>query len=134
VEIIYRKRKMTYTKEEKQAYFKNLRESWKKSKALADNDQVAKAIYNEVGGNFSYYSFYFTLTEMKNLGYDGLPYIDCKTYKGWRDAGFIVRKGEQSKLNGITWLEVGDKEAGETDYVIPKLYHLFHKSQVEELK
>lgn len=125
---------MKYTKEQKQEYFKNLRDRWTTSKALADKDDTAKALYNEVGGDFSYYSFYWTLADMKNLGLEGIPYVDVKTFKGWKDAGFTVKKGEKSKLSGITWLPVKDKDGEETEYMVPKEYRLFHKTQVEEIK
>ena len=125
---------MKYTKEQKNEYFKNLRERWATSKALADKDDIVKALYDEVGGKFSYYSFYWTLQDMKNLELEGVPYIDVKTFKCWTDVGFMVKKGEKSKLSGITWMAIKDKEGEETDYLIPKEYKLFHKSQVEKLK
>ena len=126
---------MKYTTEQKQKYFQELRESWNKSKALADSDETAKALFREVDGKYSYYSFYFTLMRMKKNKFDGIPYVDCKTFNGWKDAGFKVTKGEKSKISGIVWLGVKDKEGGEDDeFVYPKLYHLFHKSQVEERK
>jgi len=125
---------MKYTKEQKREYFKQLRERWNKSKELAEKDEIAKALHKEVGGEFSYYSFYFTLMGMRDLGYDGIPYVDCKTYKGWKDSGFKVKKGEKSKLSGITWLGVGKDSDGEPEFIYPKEYHLFHRTQVEELK
>jgi len=125
---------MKFTKEEKNKYFKNLRERWATSKLLADKDKTVEALYNEVGGTFSYYSFYWTLMEMRSLDLEGVPYVDAKTFKGWKEAGFIVKKGEKSKLSGITWLAVKNKKGEETEFMIPKEYHLFHKSQVEELK
>ncbi len=126
----------TYTKEEKDRYFKDLRARWKESKALAESDQTAKALWRESGGKVSYVSFYMTLTEMRELDLDGLPYIDCKTFGGWRSSGFKVKKGEHSKISGITWLGVKDEDAGMEDedaFVYPKVYHLFHRTQVEEL-
>ena len=122
---------MKYTQAQKQEYFRNLRARWKTSKELADKDEVAKALFKEVGGDFSYHSFFFTLQDMKKLGYDGLPYIDCKTYKGWKEAGFQVKKGEKSRISGITWLS-NDAEDEDDKFVYPKVYRLFHKSQVEE--
>jgi len=129
---------MTYTKEQKDAYFKELRARWKSSKELADADQTAKALWQETGGKVSYYSFYFTLMDMRRLGYDGLPYVDCKTFVGWKDTGFLVKKGEKSKISGIVWIHsVTKNEAGEEEIdenVYPKVYHLFHRTQVEERK
>ena len=127
----------------KNEYFKQLRERWAQSKKLAESDQQAKAIYQEVltstnSQKFSYWSFYFTLMDMKKAGFDGLPYIDCKTYKGWKDSGFIVNKGEHSKIDGIVWMHPKFKdddgeESEDENTVYPKLYHLFHKSQVQAL-
>lgn len=122
----------TYTKEEKQKYFKSLRERWQASKKMAENDETAKALFNEVGGNFSYTSFYFTLQAMRNANYEGIPYVDCKTFHGWSDAGFKVRKGEHSKIDGITWMRPKSKSEDEEEtFMYPKVYNLFHKSQVE---
>ena len=75
---------------------------------------------------------------MRAQNLDGVPYIDAKTYQGWKQSGFQVKKGEKSTLNGIVWLKCGPKNAsGEVDddsaFLIPKLYHLFHRSQVEAL-
>jgi hypothetical protein len=77
--------------------------------------------------------------DMRHLGYDGLPYIDCKTFGGWQASGFKVKKGEHSRLSGITWMKTaGGKRLEDDDddytYMYPKTYHLFHKSQVEPIK
>jgi hypothetical protein len=128
---------MKYTKEERTEYFKQLRNRWKISKEMAENDELAKALFREIKGNFSYYSFYFTLQDMRKVGYQGLPYIDCKTFNGWKETGFKVKKGEHSKIDGIVWLEVKSNKETEDDEkldVYPKLYHLFHRSQVEPIK
>lgn len=124
-----------YTKEQKAEYFKTLREKWNKNKTDADNDTDARAkyeaIHKEANGKFSYYSFYFTLMDMNRNGYAGNPYVDCKTFNGWREAGFRVKKGEKSKIAGITWIAVGKGENDADDFMYPKSYHLFHKTQVE---
>jgi hypothetical protein len=123
-----------HTKAERQEYFKQLRERWANAKKLSLNDNVAKALYQESGGAVSYTSFYLTLTDMKRLGYEGLPYIDCKTFAGWKTSGFKVKKGEHSKLSGITWIGAEAKDDDNEDvYIYPKIYRLFHKSQVESL-
>jgi len=77
---------------------------------------------------------------MTNQGLNGIPYLDAKTYGGWQDNGFQVRRGEKSTLSGITWVQVGGKEAdkgAETDgkdgFCFPKEYHLFHRSQVDAI-
>lgn len=126
---------MTYSKDQKIKYFQDLRNRWKESKALADNDETAKALYREAGNGMSYWSFYFTLMSMKAQNLEGLPYIDCKTFNGWKDSGFKVTKGEHSKIDGIVWMKTKNKdgEEDEDSLIFPKLYHLFHKTQVEAL-
>lgn len=134
--------KHEHTAEEKRAYFQGLRDRWTANKAAANADNSARELYERVAaespsGRVSFYSFYFTLSDMRKQGLDGLPYIDAKTFKSWRDAGFMVRKGEHSTLEGITWLEVGagkgeDKEDGD-GYLMPKAYALFHRSQVDAI-
>lgn len=129
-----------YTKEEKQAYFKNLREEWKQNKLDASLDSDAKlryeAILKEAGGKISFESYYWTLKQMQKLNLVGEPYIDCKTFDGWKLAGFKVRKGEKSNISGITWLSFQTKKEGQKaeEVVYPKLYHLFHSSQVEPIE
>jgi len=132
-----------YSKEEKKEYFDNLRLEWKKSKALAENDMQAEALFRESGlTGVSYFGFYFVLKQMQKLKLKGLPYVDCKTLGGWRQNGYKVIKGEHSKVRGIIWMKAGLKKGEkkvEEDmsdgYVpmYPKIYHLFHKSQVEEM-
>ena len=136
----------THTQEEKKAYFQNLRTRWAESKKLATNDETAQALYKEAqastkSGKFSYWSFYFTLQDMKKEGFSGIPYIDCKTFQGWKESGFMVKKGEKSRIDGIVWLQFGSNGSVGNDidpteeetHVYPKLYHLFHTSQVESI-
>jgi len=129
----------TYTKAEKRAYYSKLQKRWKEIKELADNDQTAQALFEATGGNHSYYSFYFTLLDMRAQGLEGLPYIDCKTFDGWKQSGYLVKKGEVSKINGIVWIRAqrntaqGTYEEIDGAPLFPKMYHLFHTSQVNEL-
>lgn len=135
---------MKYTKEEKQAYLKKLRDQWKQAKTLLDEEQISaiQAIIKTHGMNISAMGFFFVSLQMKRLELDGLPYLDAKTYKGWKDNGFHVKKGEKSQISGITWINVGggddpdiaDKDHRGTDdggYMFPKEYHLFHRTQVD---
>lgn len=126
-----------YTKKQREAYFANLRKDWAESSKLAEGDKKAKALFREVKkiGNFSYASFYFTLLSMRANKFDGIPYVDCKTFDGWIKAGFQVKKGEKSKISGITWVSANHagNEADENEFHYPKLYRLFHKSQVQAL-
>lgn len=126
----------TYTTEQKKEYFKQLRERWSANKTNADNDTDAKvryeAIMRETNGKFSYYSYYFTLCDMRKNGFEGNPYVDCKTFNGWRAVGYKVKKGAKSKITGITWLSTGKDDDGD-EFIYPKMYHLFHSSQVEPI-
>lgn len=129
---------MTYTKQERRAYNKTLRERWQKSKQLALNDDKAKALHREAAPNMSYMGFYFTYMQMKSKGLDGLPHVDCKTYKGWKAAGFQVKRGEHATIEGITWIHPKSKnKQGEVveddDRIFPKVYKLFHRSQVKHV-
>ena len=130
-----------YTKEEKAEYFEKLRKEWDRSKELAASDKVAEALFRETRlKGISFTGFYFVLKQMKRLRMDGLPHIDCKTFNGWRENGFKVKKNSKSKIQGITWIGI-ERDEGEVEteneeskYLYPKVYHLFHKSQVEPLK
>lgn len=132
-------KQMNYTKQQKIEYFKSLRERWTANKAKADQDIDAKAKWEAIRAEsptftVSYYGFYFAYMAMKSLNFEGLPYVDTKTFNGWHSAGFKVKKGEKSKIYGITWIS-GDKKNSEDDekHIYPKVYKLFHKTQVEAI-
>lgn len=128
----------TYTKEEKQAYFKNLRAKWQEAKDASQNDTDAQAkwqaINEEAGGRISYTSFYFTMLDMKRQNLAGLPYVDAKTFQAWKQAGYIVKKGQKSTLSGVAWIPVTKKTSPDDEFLMPKEYHLFHTSQVEAIE
>ena len=128
---------MEYTKEQKQAYFKDLREQWQKAKELAETDEITAA-YQEaqakIGGDISPTAFLMIKEQMEVQGLEGTPYIDAKTFNGWKESGFKVKKGEKSKLHGITWIKSKSKNDDDEDYIYPKRYGLFHKSQVEPIE
>ena len=134
------------TQEQKREYYKQLRNDWVISKEMAEKDEKAKALFRETNyKGVSYYGFYFTLMQMRKLGLKGLPYIDCKTFNKWKEAGFRVRKGEHSKIRGIAWMKVRTKtnpkslksnakiKEDDDTFMYPKKYNLFHTSQVVEL-
>ena len=127
-----------FTQEEKREYFKGLRDRWAAAKSYACEDEV-RAIIKNHGLNISITGYCFVASQMKTLGYDGLPYLDMKTYQGWKDNGFIVCKGQKSNVTGLTWIGIEGKEGAEegaeksNSYVMPKAYHLFHRSQVQAI-
>ena len=137
--------KKTFSKEEKKAYFERLHKSWQESKLLAEQDKY-KAIQLEclkAGLKVSLTGIVFTALQMEKLNLEGNPYIDCKTFKGWKDCGYTVKKGEHSQIEGLTWISSQSPEkqlenfvTGEDkskSFVFPKVYKLFHSSQVEPL-
>ena len=131
---------MEYTQEEKKAYFKRLRFRWEEAKKIADHDAIG-AIIKSHGLNISITSFFIVHSQMQAQGLEGLPYLDMKTFKGWKENGFQVKKGEHAKAESITWKGPGGKEIEEIDgtlekkgFIFPKVYKLFHRSQVEEIK
>lgn len=126
---------MKYTKEQKKKYYANLRKKWRETKKLIESGKFS-AILKQAPKGISRISFVLTYTEMQINGFDGIPYIDCKTYKLWKENGFMVKKGEKSKIKGITWINVNKTEKGKEEkdkYLMPKIYNLFHKSQVKKL-
>jgi hypothetical protein len=132
---------MKYTKEQKSRYFRQLRERWKEAKNEANTDEI-QAIINNHGLKISVTGYAFVSRQMTAACFDGLPYLDMKTFKGWMDNGFRVIKGEKSKVQGITWIRVlpknnsqsnNNNEDEDRSYLMPKVYSLFHKSQVEEI-
>lgn len=137
-------KKKTYTPEQKKAYFQTLRDRWARIKAdvTAGKLDEIQAIIAEHGLNISPYSFAWVQQQMNAQGLDGTPYLDAKTFQGWKARGFKVRKGERSTLQGITWLKSNgrddESDSAETSgknrgYMFPKQYALFHRSQVEAI-
>ena len=133
--------KKQFTKEEKSEYFAALRDRWNSAKTLSEEEkQQAAAIMLVHGFNVSAVGYYFVAAQMKAQGLEGIPYVDARTFQGWRESGFHVRKGEHSTISGITWIkattgsEATEPETEEKGFVFPKEYHLFHRSQVEPIQ
>ena len=128
----------TYTKEQKSEYFKSLRDQWQSAKKHAENGGAAEyqAMISTHGFNISATGYWLVSLQMKAQELDGLPYLDAKTFMGWKENGFKVCKGQKSTLSGITWIGIKSKDEDsdeKTGYAMPKSYHLFHRSQVEAI-
>lgn len=136
-----------FTKQERQEYTQGLRDRWKAMKEYSEQHKESLepmwlAAQETLSGKFSFVAFCDILAQMQSLGMEGSPYIDCKTFNGWSLSGFKVKKGEKSKISGITFMSGKSKEkegennedAKDTSFAFPKTYYLFHKSQVEEIK
>lgn len=119
---------------EKKAYFKALRARWTQAKELltAGKIKAIDAIIATHGLKISNTGFMYVSLQMEQQGLDGLPYLDAKTFNGWIETGFRVRKGEKSTLDGVTWINCTDTKDKEKSYMMPKGYHLFHRSQVDD--
>jgi phospholipid N-methyltransferase len=121
---------------------KELRDRWNRAKTLLTDQKISEIdaiIQTHNMGSISQTGFMVVSMEMKQQGFDGIPYLDAKTYQGWKENGFQVRKGEKSKLGSITWVGVGKKEPtpeapdGKNGFIFPKSYNLFHRSQVDAI-
>jgi len=113
-----------------------MRARWKavKDSATAGEIAAAEAAIATHGLNVSSTGFILALRLMQEKGLDGIPYLDAKTFKGWQNSGFMVRKGEKSIGKGVTWIRCGknnDEGEDSESFVIPRSYSLFHRSQVE---
>lgn len=138
------KKRNGYTQEEKRAYYANLRQEWATAKLAAEgNERIEKLRLHLLKMGVEtpcLTNIALVLTQAEALGLDGLPYLDFKTYKAWQQAGFHVRKGEQSQVYTITWVGVSktqqNADDGQDEVVEgkrwPKVTALFHTSQVEE--
>ena len=133
--------KKQFSKEEKAEYFAGLRSRWNDAKSISEEEkQQAAAIMLVHGFNVSAVGYYFVASQMKAQNLEGIPYLDARTFQGWKECGFQVRRGEHSTISGITWIKATTgSEATEPDtegkgFVFPKEYHLFHRSQVESIQ
>ncbi len=126
--------KKQFTKEQKAEYFANLRQEWQAAKqhAVEHQDEIGAIIQNH-GLNISQTGFSLVSAQMSAHGFDGLPYLDVKTFNGWKDNGYKVKKGEKSVLHSLVWIGAGTDEDDDDGYVFPKMTVLFHRSQVEEI-
>lgn len=135
--------KNTYTKEQKRQYFKSLANQWKETKQETQSSKEYETLYKSspASQHISMISYWLTKIEMNKQGLEGEPYIDMKTFKAWKEAGYKVLKGEKSKVSGITWkhptkkVTINDESITEEDesFLYPKKYNLFHRSQVTQL-
>ena len=108
------------------------------AKALAATDEIG-AVYIQLAemgiGDISLYNVSLILMQAQVLGLDGLPYLDFKTYDGWKGMGFQVKRGEKSPVFSLTWIGAKGEDGEEVSdgQRWPKLTHLFHSSQVEAM-
>ncbi len=132
---------MTYTAEQKREYFAQLRKEWQSAKAASQGNGEIEAIYKHLQKmgirNLSPVNIQLVYMQAEAVGFEGMPYVDFKTYQEWRKTGYQVRKGEKSQVHTITWVGPGrngdDGESDKPAYLFPKLTNLFHSSQVDPI-
>lgn len=124
------------SKEEVKAFHAKMREMWEIAKAFSETKEYDAAwmeAQTTLTKAFSLPAFIFVKKQLEALGLEGTPYVDTKTFSGWIENGFKVKKGEKSVIDGYTFIEVENKKEGEDNFIAPKTYHLFHRSQVEPI-
>ena len=130
-----------YTTQQKKEFYAKIRSDFATAKKEAEKLEFRRAYEHAQaqGLTMSLYAFVFVKIQLEKLGLKGIPYIDCKTFAGWKKNGYTVKKGQKSKINGITFLRIEpkkeDKEKekeSKNGFLIPKAYKLFHISQVEK--
>lgn len=129
--------KKQFTPEQKKEHFNHLRQQWQQAKTLSQSDELT-AVYSQLKGmgvgDISLYNVSLIFMQAQQLGLEGLPYVDFKTYEHWKKAGYQVKRGEKSPVYSLTWVGSKGEEGEEVSKVKwPKLTHLFHSSQVEAL-
>lgn len=133
-----------YTPEEIKQYYAEIRDRWSRAKEYANTDKC-KAILAAMAlhgiTETSPTSVMAVQMQLEELGLDGLPFVDVKTFQGWKEIGYVVRKGQKSILTGVSWkpTEKKNRETGETEEtgggrLLAKGYALFHRSQVEKIE
>ena len=121
-----------FTKEEKKAYFATISQKWADAKKKVEEkgedivNLLAKVAFHYP--SVSATSIVYCYDEMTRMWLDGLPCVDMKTFDAWKAVWLIVKKWEHSRVQGVTWIASKDKDDKST--MFPKLYNLFHKSQV----
>lgn len=134
--------KQKYTREQIAAFMKQIHAEWRETKERYNTDLTMQEAYRQAMQqieNLSQYGFAHVAYQMQKLNLPGFPVIDCKTFAGWKKEGFRVKKGEHSNIRGITWRPISNEvdnngTTEEEKFMIPKIYHLFHRSQVEEIE
>ncbi|XHX80851.1 MAG: ArdC-like ssDNA-binding domain-containing protein [Stenomitos frigidus ULC029] len=99
-------------------------------------EQVQQALMASASEQFpkiSLNNFAFVLFQMEAQHLEGLPYTHVRTFEHWKDNNRTVRKGEKSTLVSITWVPAKETEDGKKGRLFPKVTHLFHVNQTDEI-
>jgi len=115
-----------------------LYQSWKSAKILSENLEIKP----ELPEYISLINYCLVKQQMNEQQISGEPYQDTFTFNKWKEQGYKVKRGEKSVLYGITWINTSKKDPESTEettdkeftHCYPKLFHLFHRGQVEKIK
>ena len=122
-----------YTKAQTKRFYKDLRERWAQAKEVAKKNEVQAAFIEAGVQGVSVASWVYVKSQLIAQKKEGTPYVDTKTYKGWVESGFRVRKGEKSSIHGICFTEIPNKTDPKSSFSLPTSYALFHRDQVEPI-
>ena len=101
------------TPSERTDFYRALRNEWKQAQQWSESHPELVAMFEEIqrlGIPCSFTSICFIMHQMAAHGIVGTPYVDTKTFDGWKESGFMVKKGEKSILKGIVWITSGGAE------------------------
>lgn len=60
------------------------------------------------------------------------PIHSVKTFRGWTNSGYKVKRGERAIYKGVSFVNGQDEDGEDKRY--PKSYALFHINQVERVQ
>ena len=112
-------------------------ELWKRSEAWGDSAQIEALLItlnSTLGDRFtvSLRNYKCVAMQMEEQDLKGEPYLHTRTFNGWRESGRMVRKGEKSTLQSVTWIGGDDKDGESRMY--PKATFLFHLDQTDAIE
>lgn len=113
-------------------------ESFKTSKAFSELATIVELYETaklQLGEEISLRSYAHVLYQLQQLGLEGEPYVDVRTYDHWKTVGRQVKKGEKSQIFSITYKGDSPKEGNANNpRLYPKVTNLFHVSQTEPIE
>jgi len=112
-------------------------ELWKRSESWGDDAQIEALLItlSAVLGEhltISLRNYKCVAMQMQEQGLKGEPYLHVRTFKGWRESGRMVKTGEKSTIQSVTWIG-GDGDDG-SKRMYPKGTHLFHWNQTDAIE
>lgn len=88
-------------------------------------------------------NFAFVLAQLRRLGLNTYaPMVHVKTFNQWKNAGYMVKKGEKAQIYTVVWkmydkvknAETGKEEKVQSEDMRPVIVPVFHMGQVKKLE